>query len=77
MNALLNDRLWPAWVGTGVRLAAHTQQQLEQELGAKLVIDSQPLQTAMDRNSLLHCLLLVCSLHRVTMFPKYCLPATR
>ena len=36
---------------------------------------SQPLQTAMDRNCLLHCLLLVCSLHRVTMFPKYCLPA--
>ena len=38
---------------------------------------SQPLHTAMDRNSLLHCLLLVCSLHRVTMFPKFCLPATR
>ena len=36
---------------------------------------SQPLPTAMDRNRLLHCLLLVCSLHRVTMFPKYCLPA--
>ena len=36
---------------------------------------SQPLHTAMDRNSLLHCLLLVCSLHRVTMFPKYCPPA--
>ena len=36
---------------------------------------SQPLHTAMDRNCLLHCLLLVNSLHRVTMFPKCCLPA--
>ena len=34
------------WVCTGVRLAAHTQQQLEQELGAKLVNHYGPQQSA-------------------------------
>ena len=56
-------------VCTAVHLAAHTAA-VGAGIGRKA---SQPLHTAMDRNSLLYCLLLVCSLNWVTMFPKYCL----
>ena len=70
-NTLSARRQSLHWVCTGVHLAAHTAA-VGAGIGRKA---SQPLHTAMDSNSLLHCLLLVCSLNRVTMFPKYCLPA--